>query len=169
MIRYNNILRPVHDPLRPPHDPLPKIWGSRPPTPQDWRLGNQWLRGYGVCSCDPHDPPAQNLGVATPTPQDWRLWKQWLRGYGVCSVIQVFHVGHPGFKSHPWTTFLFTGLKSCLLSGLASWGSYRISIRVSLGIKHKFNDSAYCRWFRLWIAQKISLQTLCREGRLASG
>jgi len=38
MIRYNNILRPVHDPtipLWPPTTPLPKIWGSRPPTPQN--------------------------------------------------------------------------------------------------------------------------------------
>ena len=42
MIRYNNILRPVHDPTTPPGTPtatpttpLPKIWGSRPPTPQD--------------------------------------------------------------------------------------------------------------------------------------
>src|SRR6218665_192147 len=34
MISYNNMSRPVHDPLR-PHDPLPKIWWSRPPTPQD--------------------------------------------------------------------------------------------------------------------------------------
>jgi len=35
MISYNNrpMSRPVHDPLR-PHDPLPKIWGSRPPTPR---------------------------------------------------------------------------------------------------------------------------------------
>src|SRR6218665_621588 len=33
MTRYNNILRPVHDPLTTPHDPLPKIWGSRPPNP----------------------------------------------------------------------------------------------------------------------------------------
>ena len=41
MIRYNNISRPVHDPtnplrptLRPSTTPLPKIWGSRPPTPR---------------------------------------------------------------------------------------------------------------------------------------
>src|SRR6218665_1015723 len=32
IVRYNNILPPVHD----PHDPLPKIWEGRdPPTPQD--------------------------------------------------------------------------------------------------------------------------------------
>src|SRR6218665_4044270 len=43
MIRYNNILRPVHDPLRPPCDP---------PT----------------TTYDSHNPPAQNLGVATPNP-----------------------------------------------------------------------------------------------------
>src|SRR6218665_253305 len=34
MIRYNNILRPVHDPTGAPPAPLPKIWGSRPPTPR---------------------------------------------------------------------------------------------------------------------------------------
>src|SRR6218665_147639 len=36
MITYNNISRPVHDPHDPlrPHDSLPKIWGSRPPTPR---------------------------------------------------------------------------------------------------------------------------------------
>src|SRR6218665_1716920 len=38
MVRYNNILRPVHDPqdpLRPPTTPLPKIWeGHDPPTPR---------------------------------------------------------------------------------------------------------------------------------------
>src|SRR6218665_3799194 len=36
IIRYNNIPRPVHDPLRPPcdhHDPLPKFWGRDPPNP----------------------------------------------------------------------------------------------------------------------------------------
>ena len=33
MIRYNNILRPVHDPTTAPMTPLPKIWGSRPPKP----------------------------------------------------------------------------------------------------------------------------------------
>ena len=38
MNRYNNILRPVHDPPATPHDPLPKIvnlGGRDPPTPQD--------------------------------------------------------------------------------------------------------------------------------------
>ena len=36
IIRYNNILRPVHDPLATPHDPTcPKSGGSRPPNPQD--------------------------------------------------------------------------------------------------------------------------------------
>src|SRR6218665_533036 len=34
MISYNNTSRPPNDPLR-PHDPLPKIWGARPPNPQD--------------------------------------------------------------------------------------------------------------------------------------
>jgi len=37
MIRYNNILRPVHDPmtpLRPPRSLCPKSGGLRPPTPR---------------------------------------------------------------------------------------------------------------------------------------
>src|SRR6218665_1056256 len=38
MIRYNNILRPVHDsndpPATLPSTPLPKIWGSRPSAPR---------------------------------------------------------------------------------------------------------------------------------------
>jgi len=42
MISYNNIPRPVHAPpttsLRTPRPILPKIWGSRPPNPQDWCL-----------------------------------------------------------------------------------------------------------------------------------
>ena len=39
MIRYNNILRPVHDPPATPHDPPAQyLGGTRPPTPQDWRL-----------------------------------------------------------------------------------------------------------------------------------
>src|SRR6218665_2961473 len=36
MVRYNNILRPVHDPhdpLRPPTTPLPKIWEDRDAQP----------------------------------------------------------------------------------------------------------------------------------------
>jgi len=51
MIRYNNILRPVHDPhdppatpLRPPRSPCPKSGGPRPPTPRDWRLCRQCLK-----------------------------------------------------------------------------------------------------------------------------
>src|SRR6218665_2242385 len=38
MIRYNNILRPVHDPLpppaTPPRPPCPKSGGHDPPTPR---------------------------------------------------------------------------------------------------------------------------------------
>src|SRR6218665_3622041 len=33
MIRYNNILRPVHDPTTPPRPPCQKSGGSRPPNP----------------------------------------------------------------------------------------------------------------------------------------
>src|SRR6218665_3930878 len=47
MIRYNNISRPVHDP---PATPTPKIWGSRHPKPQDWRLCRQYIICDTVCA-----------------------------------------------------------------------------------------------------------------------
>ena len=68
MIRYNNILRPVHD----PHDP--------PETP-----------------AIPQDPHAQNLGVATPRVDVYVSWfadyslKNWLRKLRTIALPVYFH------------------------------------------------------------------------------
>src|SRR6218665_3701536 len=64
MIRCNNILRPVHD-------PLPKIWGSRPPTPQDLRLckprlGQKFEKNEISASYAPHALP---LGLKHRVPE----------------------------------------------------------------------------------------------------
>ena len=49
----------------------------------------------------------------------------------VNAILQIFDVGHSGFKSHLPTTFLhflFTRFKSRLGLGLASYGSFRVNI-----------------------------------------
>ena len=67
-------------------------------------------------------------------------------------MIQVFEVGRPGFKSHPWTTFyhfVFTHCKSRLDSGFGSYSSFMVSIRVSLVIRknsHSVLSVVYLRF-----------------------
>ena len=70
------------------------------------------------------------------------------------ALIQVFEVGHPGFKSHPRITFyhfVFARCKSRL--GFAPCGSFTVSIRVSLVIRKKSHSGL----LKVRIAYKISL------------
>jgi len=68
------------------------------------------------------------------------------------SVLQVFEVGHPGFKSHLRTTFyhfVFTRCKSRSDLGFAWCGSFRVSIRANLVIRkisHSVLSVVYLRF-----------------------